>query len=81
MAHRLHYFARPVFWIHGRLQGGEPMPFLSAQDAEDGGAIIAKMADGAVVYQVLGDPDFDLWEEPELLATFGQADATAILAA
>ena len=75
MGARLFYFARPYFERTGRLYPGEAMPFVCARDAEDGGLLLAKMAAGVVVYQQLGDPDFDLWEEPEILAVHGAVSA------
>ncbi len=80
MARRLMYFARPILLTASGLRGGEPMPFLSAQDAEDGGRLVAKMAYGAVAYQQLADPEFDIWEDPELLAVFGDVSASVVLA-
>lgn len=72
MAARLHYFAKPLFRDGGRWIAGSPMPFLCATDAEAGGQMLARLADGAVVYQQMGQPEFDVWEEPELLALFGE---------
>lgn len=79
MAVRLYYFARTVHVVGGRLEGGEPLPFLCAQDAEEGAAVLSKLGFGAIAYQQLADPDFDVWEEPELLATFGEVDGRALL--
>lgn len=81
MAWRLHYFAKALTVVDGRLQGGEPMPFLTAQDAEEGGALLARMAVAAVAYQQLGDIDHDMWDEPELLAVFGEVTAVEVQAA
>lgn len=80
MARRLHYFARPLLMVQGRLKGGEPLPFLSAQDAEDGGQMLARLAYGAIAYQQLGDAENDVWEEPELLGVYGEVDEQAVRA-
>ena len=79
MGARLHYFAKPLFQERGRWIAGPPLPFVCALDAEEGGLILAKMADGAVVYQQMADPDFDIWEEPELLAIYGEATAEQVV--
>lgn len=81
MACRLFYFARSVVSVGGRLQGGTPLPFVSAQDAEDGGAMIARLEGAAIAYQQIGDPEHDLWEEPELLGVFGDLSEDVVLAA
>ncbi|WP_341020732.1 hypothetical protein [Brevundimonas diminuta] len=81
MARRLHYFARALVRVDGRLQGREPLHFLSAQDAEDGGMMLARLADGAVAYQQLGDPENDIWDDPELLAVYGEVTAAQVWAA
>ena len=78
MAVRLLYFARPVTVSGSRPEGGEPLPFLSAQDAEEGAALLARLVGGAVAYQQLADPEHDVWEEPELLGVFGDVNEQII---
>lgn len=81
MALRLHYFARALTRVGGRPQGGEPLPFLSARDAEAGGEMLAKLEGAAVAYQQMGDPDFNVWEEPELLGIWGDISPDDVLTA
>lgn len=74
MSAQLAYFAQP---FNGR-RPGEPLPFLCAQDAEEGGALLAKMADGVVVYQQIIDPEAQIYDEPEVLAVHGDVPSEAL---
>ena len=78
MARQLHYFARPLVLVDGQLQGGERMHFFSAQDAEEGARLLARMAIGAVAYQQLGDAEHDIWDDPELLAIYGEVPESVV---
>jgi len=71
MARLLRYLAQP-YWS-GR--PGEPYPFLCAVDAEEGGAILMRQAEGVVVYQQWVDPDADLADDPEVLRVMGDVPA------
>jgi hypothetical protein len=79
MPARLHYFAKPLFREGGRWIAGSALPFLCATDAEAGGEMLAKLADGAVVYQQMGEPEFDVWDEPELLCLFGDVTESQVM--
>ncbi|MCZ4109558.1 hypothetical protein O3U67_15820 [Brevundimonas diminuta] len=81
MTKRLFYFAIPISRHQGRLLGGEPLRFLSALDAEEGGELLARMSEGVVVYQQLGDPENDVWDDPELLAVYGDITEAQVCAA
>lgn len=81
MPTRLHYFARAVRNAAGVMQGGEPHRFVTAQDAEDGGALLARLEGAAVAYQQMGDAETDIWDEPELLGVYGELTEAAVIAA
>ncbi|KQW79746.1 hypothetical protein [Brevundimonas sp. Root1279] len=66
-------FCAQAFWIRrGRLQGGQVHQFLNEERAREGAEVLIAGADGVAVFSVEGHPDEDLWEEPRLIATFGQ---------
>jgi len=75
MPRRLHYFAQP--FTSGR--PGEPYPFLCAMDAEEGGAILARSADGVLVYQQWRDDTASLADDPEVLQIIGDVPADALM--
>lgn len=75
MPRRLHYFAQP-FW-NGR--PGGLLPFLCAMDAEEGGAILARSADGVLVYQQWRDDEEALADDPEVLQIIGDVPAGALM--
>lgn len=76
MAREMRYIAQ-AFW-GARLRPGEPMPFVCATDAEEGAAILAQSAEGVVAYQQFVDDDGPLYDEPEILGTWGRVPAAAI---
>lgn len=76
MAGRLHYLAQP-FW-GADLRPGEPLPFMCAVDAEEGGAILAQSARGAIAYQQYIDPEGPIYGDPEILARWGDVPSGAL---
>ncbi len=78
MARSMQYLAQPYWRRDGGLVPGEPLPFLCAVDAEEGGALLAKSAAGVVAYQQVIDRDASIFEEPEILATWGDLPASAV---
>lgn len=78
MPRRLRYVAQP-FWkaAHG-FRAGEVRSFVCAMDAEDGGAILLRHADGVLVYQQWVDAEAEIMEEPEVLAILGDVPAGAL---
>jgi hypothetical protein len=77
VAQRLHYFAQP-FW-RGRREPGPRYPFLCAVEAEEGGAILAKSADGVLVYQQWVDPEAEIFSDIEVLAIMGDVPRAALM--
>lgn len=71
---RLSYIAQP-FW-NGR--PGDLYPFVCAVDAEEGGAILARSADGVLVYQQWVDDEADAAGEPEILRVIGEVPTGAV---
>lgn len=76
MAREMRYVAQ-AFW-GDRLVPGEPLPFVCALDAEEGGAILAREAKGVVAYQQMVDPEGPLLEDPEILRIWGDVPAAAL---
>lgn len=74
MPRRLHYIAQP--FSNGR--PGQPYPFLCAVDAEDGGAILAREADGVLVYQQWVDDEADEAGPPDVLQVIGEVPSGAV---
>lgn len=71
MAQKTIYCAQAFWHRQGRLEGGQVHQFLNAERAMLGGEALFTGAHGVAVFSVTGDPTFNLWEEPKLLATFG----------
>lgn len=81
MAQKTIYCAQ-AFWTRGnRLVGGEVHQFLNEERAMAGGEALFTGALGVAVFSVEGYPDIDLWEEPKILATFGQVPGEEVEAA
>jgi hypothetical protein len=74
MPRRLRYIAQP-FW-DGR--PGEPLPFLCAMDAEEGGRLLMSQADGVLVFQQWADEEPGLCDDPEILVVMGDVPASAL---
>lgn len=70
------YIAQPVVRIGERLECGTARAFASAVDAEAVGAQLARHAVGVIVYELWGDPENEVWEEPEVLAVYGEVPPT-----
>lgn len=65
------YCAQAFWHREGRLVAGEVHQFSSAERAIAGCEILAQGSAGAATYSLTGDPEVDFWEEPQILATFG----------
>lgn len=59
-------------------QPGSEYPFLCALDAEAGGEILARSMDGVLVFQQWFDPDAWTFEDPEILAAWGDVPSGAL---
>lgn len=46
--------------------------FKTADGALGEGEALARRVPGVVVFKVTGEPDFDAWGEPEIMATHGR---------
>lgn len=73
MARKTIYCAQPFWRRRGRLEAGTVHEFHTEDRAMTGGSILAGSAHGAAVFSLTGEPDIDLWDEPMLIATFGDA--------
>ena len=72
MARKTIYCAQAFWRRDGRLWAGAVHEFLNAERALAGGEILALGATGAAVFSLTGEPDVDYWDEPVVLATFGE---------
>ncbi len=60
------------FWRRGRdLVQGDLRRFRSETLARNAGAVASHHAVGVVVYQLRGEPEFDTWSEPKIIARYG----------
>lgn len=75
MPRRLHYFAQP-FWNDRRVPA-ERFEFLCAVEAEEGGQILARSADGVLVYQQWIDTEAEIFGDPEVLEVHGSVPQSA----
>lgn len=77
MPRRLHYFAQP-FWI-ARPGSAQRYEFTCAVDAEEGGRLLMRQADGVLVYQQWVDCIAEIIEDPEVLAVLGEVPNAALV--
>lgn len=75
MARRLLYLAYG-YWAD-RPAASAPYEFLCAVDAEEGGLILSKSADGVLVVQQWADVEAQIFDEPEILAEYGSVPRAA----
>lgn len=74
MNRKLRYIAQP--FVRGK--PGRSYPFMCAVDAEAGGEILARSADGVVVFQQWVDADAEIYCDPEVLAIHGDVPRAAV---
>lgn len=66
------YCVQP-FWRDGRkLAHGALQQYACEVKARRAGERSARRLDGAIVYSVTGDPIFEEWSQPRLIAALGQ---------
>ncbi|MDO8912330.1 MAG: hypothetical protein Q8N10_03470 [Phenylobacterium sp.] len=71
------YCVQP-YWTDGRkLAHGSLRQFKRRSDAIRAGETAARRNAGAIVYVVEGDPEFESWSRPRLLAAHGQVPEVA----
>ena len=69
-------YAVTTFWRDSRKRGVQPGATHHAKSEDEArqlGAALSKRAGGVVVLRVVGNPEADYWEEPEILARHGDA--------
>lgn len=76
MAAKTIYCARAFWWRGGKLKGGEVHQFLNEERAIAGAEALYTGAHGVAVFTVTGYPDVDLWEDPQLVAEYGEVPAS-----
>jgi hypothetical protein len=65
-------FCVQPFWKRGDgLVQGDLRQFRSETLARNAGAVASHHASGVVVYQLSGEPEFDTWSEPKIIARYG----------
>lgn len=67
------FIAQPIVRVGDQLMQGAARAFSSAMDAEAAGERLAETTAGVIVYEIWGDPENDVWEEPMIIAVHGQA--------
>lgn len=77
MARKTIYCAQPFWRRQGRLEAGVVHEFHTSDRAMTGGEILAGSADGVAVFSLTGEPDVDYWDEPVMIAVFGDAPEAA----
>jgi hypothetical protein len=65
------YFARPVYRVRGRLTPGPERRLSSERDAVEVARRLARGKAGAVAFAMTGDPLLGIWDDAEVLASFG----------
>lgn len=56
----------------GHLVAGKLRQFGTSTEALEMGKELSARAPGVLVFEVSGEPDFDSWEEPKILARHGR---------
>lgn len=78
MAAKTIYCAQP-FWVRGgRYVAGQPLQFMTEERAREGAQALLTGSAGVAVFSVTGHPDIDLWDEPVMLATFGDVPSLGL---
>lgn len=77
MATKTIYCAKAFWWRQGSLWGGETHQFLNEERAIMGAEVLFSGAHGVAVFSVTGHPDIDLWEDPQLIAAYGDTPSLA----
>lgn len=71
-------FCVQTFMKKGRVLTPGPLrQFGTGQEALQSGESLKDRSAGVVVYSVEGEPAFDYWSEPKVLASHGQVPALA----
>jgi len=69
-------YCAQAFWRRGgRLIGGEVYRFHTEERARRGAAALLTGNQGVAIFAVTGHPDEDLWNDPVMVATFGDVPA------
>lgn len=72
MAKRTIYCVQAYGGRAGRLVPRPLQQFGSAREALQSGERLSPRVSGVVVFRVSGEPDFDQWDDPEVLVARGQ---------
>lgn len=75
MVMRTVYCVQPYRGSPGRFEPGVLHQFGTSAEALTVAAKMQASARGLLVFEVRGEPDFDFWEEPEVLAVYGDVPA------
>lgn len=67
------YCTQTFLRVGGRLVPAVLRQHLSAESAVDAATVLAKRKAGVAVFQLEGLPSADHWEEPKIIALFGEA--------
>ena len=72
MARTTIYCVQPFVQKGKKLVQGDLRQFKTEADARRVGENMAGRAVGVIVYEIEGDPEFEDWGEPKMLATHGE---------
>lgn len=61
-----------------RLNMGDLRQFMKEDEARSAGERSALRQDGVIVYALTGEPEFDYWGEPRVLATYGETPVASV---
>jgi hypothetical protein len=67
------FVVQPIVRLGSSYEPDAPIFRTSAVDAEALGFRLARRRAGVVVYEMCGDPEADIWDEPEVIAAYGVA--------
>ena len=77
MARKTIYCAQGFWWRNGRREPGVVHQFLNEERAREGGEILSLSADAVAGFSLTGEPDVDFWEDPVIIARYGDVPAEA----
>ena len=67
-----------TYWRQGRrMEPGQLRQFAGEADARQVGKSLAVRMPGVLVYAITGEPEADFWDEPRLIARYGDAPSAA----
>lgn len=70
-------FCVQTYWRQGRrMEAGQLRQFAQEADARSVGKSLSGRMPGVLVYAITGEPEADFWDDPRVIARYGDAPAT-----